>query len=298
MKRATILAAITFPLLAGLAAAQPADADARTWKIYDLRDLIGLLPPAEQPPPYTGAENLMLSTGSPLPDYKPQPAPNPVDTLLGRLCDAFGAPHERLLDGVYGVEATDEAHDLLRRMLLEVRALHAERYVVEIAWYTLTDGERPAVGKSGTPPASATLQSLVVTRRTPTVFSQVVRRRFLAGVNPVVAEGAVAYEPEPGIVLDGIRATVCVGASPDAEGTTTLRLLGDVYLATLGRLPARPDSGMEPSPAIEFPAEAVRTLRADVPIAFAQWTTLAVVPGFVDGATIVVFGRVSPLAGD
>lgn len=280
MQRAMMLAVSTCALIAGPAIAQSGEDAPRTWKLYDVRDLIGLLPAAAD---VNG--NAPSDAGA-------------VDAVLTRLCDAFGAPHERLLDGVYGVEANPATHDLLMRLLSDVRALHAERFAVDIAWFYMSDGERPAIGQAVGLPANAWQHSVVVTRRTPTELEQLERHNYIKGMNVVVAESVVGYEPEIDTVVDGLRAVLTLGTSADSETSTTLRLIGEARRAKLDRKPARLESGMIDSPAVELPAQAVRTLRADVRVPFGEWTVVSAAPGFMEGMTIVIAARVAPVSVD
>lgn len=295
MKTTVMVCALGFAMLTGPAAGQDAESDERVWKLYDVRDLIGLLPPVAVAPPPSAPS----APGDPFAVMRAFPSPPSdaaaVEELVARLCGSFAAPHERLVDGVYGIETDEATHATLLRMLTEVRDLHAERYVVELTVFSHSEGERPVIGKAITPPASAAVHAAVVTRRTPTPIQQIVRHRFISDMSPVVANGVVAYDPETELAIDGLQVTITVGAAPDAEAHTAIRLVGEIAEISLGRLPERRDSGMDSSPAIELPTETMRTLRSDVRVPHSAWTTLAVAPGFREGLTIVVAARVEPI---
>lgn len=276
--------------------AVPAASAESSWKVYDLRDLIGLIPPprpTEAPRP--GAPGGTSVFGKPLEPPAPKKATHTVDRLMDRLCNALAVNCTPLLAGVYGVEADDAEHTQVLQMLKEIRTLHAERYGVEIVHFMVKADEAPAVGDPVTPAGPLHRSRFVVTRRTPTPLATVTVQPFVSDLQPVVAENAVAYDPLTERAADGLEVSILVGAGKDEENATSIQVIGDLRRVSMGKM-SGPLVGGDPSGLqIELPAVSVRSIQSHIRVEYGKLTTLSVLDGFDAGQCFVLAASVQNL---
>ena len=190
-------------LLLGLAAtfvAAPNTYAQVSWKLYDMRDLIGLIPPT-----------------TPLVAQPFVERGKSVDELMDRVCTALGIVHAPLLPGVYGVEAEDAQHTQVKGLLEKIRALYAERYEVEIVWFTAPAEEIQSIGDQITPVEPLHRHRLVVTRRTPTPLTLITRHSYVSDLTAVVATSAMAHDPETRSIDGGLQLSILVGAGQEED---------------------------------------------------------------------------------
>ncbi len=275
-----------------------------SWKLYDLRDLIGLIPPTmsvkEEPShiaqmrPYTTTEQTA-----------PKPDKEILDKLMDKLCTVLAVDGTRLFAGVYGIQAEDIQHALLLRTLEEIRALYAERYEVEIAWFTAAADQAPAVGDVATPVNPMHLHRLVATRRTPTPLEVITQYAYVSDLQAVVATGAVAHDPEIETAEGGLRASILIGAGQEKEGATTIQIVGELRRVVMGKM-SGPLTGTSTGSAgssetssmqLELPIVSVRSVRSDIHIEYGKPTVLGVLDGFDDGQCFVLAASVRRLDG-
>lgn len=266
-------------LTVALAAGSSASAQ-ETWKLYDLRDLIAVLPsttPPDDDEPY-------LAAGA-----------QSADELMERVCNALGVHHAPFLGGVYGVEAGDAEHTQVRQLLERIRSLYAEPYAVELVWFTAPTGETPSIGDEVAPAEPHHRHRLVVARRTPTPLAVVTRYSYVSDLTAVVATSAATHDPRTASTDAGLRLSVLVGAGPEEAGTTSIQLVGELRRVTMGRKSAPIGTFEMGSMAIELPTVSTRSIRTDLRVEHGKMTVLNVLDGFREGECIVLAGSLRKL---
>jgi hypothetical protein len=277
-----------------------------TLKLYDVRDLMGLIPPVEAPEEFPSpATRRTMYDLTEKPQLKPEEEKkDSVDGLMGKLCGAMGAGCNKLFPGVYGVEAEEAQHAELLRLLEEVRSLYGERYEVEIVWFANDCGQTPSVGDVVTPVEPARRHRFVAARHTPTPMSAVSRTHYVADLSPVVATGAAAYDPQTRSAEDGLQLSVLVGGGMEESDTTAIRVVGELqhmsgsksFGPIGGRVSADPKAVEIPGIELELPTVSVRSIRSDLRITYDSLTTLCVLDGLEAGKCFVVAASVRKLA--
>lgn len=297
-----ILAAVSMLAIGPAASAQS------LWKLYDVRDLSGLVSPSGHTAQSTANRGRRLALYEPIDSSSRRtaaPAPTDgdgIDALMSRLCDTLGMSRKRLFDGVYGVEGDADQHARVLGMLEEIRAMFDERYAVEIAWFTTPSEGAPAIGDAVVfPDAGGHRHRIVVTRRTPTPLIRVTETTFVSDIQAIVATEAVAFDPEVTAVADGLRLSILVGAGKQTKSATGIRIAGSLNHVTLDRQSTR-ISGQGAAPAvgvstmgIDLPVVAVRSIRSDLFIDYGRLTVLGVVDGFDVGQAIIIAASVRRL---
>lgn len=259
-------------------ASGPAASGQVSWKLYDLRDLIGLIPP-----PTTATSESFVDRGQ------------SVHELMGRVCSALGVSHAPLLAGVYGVEADDIQHADVQGLLEQIRSLYAETYEVQLVWFTAEAHKTPAIGDQIAPVEPLHRHRLVVTRRTPSPVTLVTRHSYVYDLSAVVATSAVAYDPDTDSIDGGLQLSLLVGAGQEQGNRTSIRLLGELRRVTMGKMSSPMMTPEVTTPAIELPIVALRSILTNLNIEHGKMTVLTVLDGFEEGECIVIAGSVRKL---
>jgi hypothetical protein len=267
------MSALTVALAAG-----PSASAQETWKLYDLRDLIAVLPPTTPP------EEPCLAAGA-----------RSADELMERVCNALGVRHAPFLGGVYGVEAGDAEHTQVRQLLEQIRSLYSERYAVELVWFTAPAGETPSIGDQVAPAELHHRHRLVVARRTPTPLVVVTRHSYVSDLTAVVATSAATHDPRTAITDAGLQLSVLVGAGPEEADSTSIQLVGELRRVTMGRKSGPVGTLETGSMAIELPTVSTRSIRTDLRLTRGKVTVLNVLDGFKEDECIVLAGSVKKL---
>lgn len=291
----------TMPLLALLTtlAATPvahAQADSTPWKLYDMRDLMTVIPPPKVN--MQASQRAMLE--SLLQPVTPESASSGeasgrVDQLMDRLCGALGLEYTQFLVGVYGIEAQEAEHTQIVELLEEVRALYATRYEVEVFWYAVPAAQVPSAGEEAKPTDPVHRHRLVVSRRTPTPLTQVSLHTYVAGLQPVVAQSSAAYDVETRTAADGLQATILVGIGEEDLNVTSLQITGDLRRVRMDRTSAaivHEGSTLQ----VDLPVVTIRSVLCSRRIGIGANTVLTVVDGFEDGECLVIAARVQRVA--
>ncbi|MFQ5494484.1 MAG: hypothetical protein ACE5EX_03805 [Phycisphaerae bacterium] len=303
-------------------AARPAFGQDPSWKLYDVRDLIGLLPPLEHASSAATASprtpgGLLLSgetlpaagTGGPGSHRTPASfvgGAASVDELMDRICGTLFLDPKPMLPGVYGIEAEEAEHERVQQMLGKIRALYSERYAVDLVWYTVPIADGPSIGDEITPVEPMHRHRFMVARRAPTALFLGQQHAYLADLTAVVATGAVGYDPETKRVDNGLRLSLLVGAGPDTKDTTWIQLIGELRRVTMGKFagsvriaePAAPqphETTRATVMPIELPTVGVRSIHASLRVELGKLTVLNVLDGFGGGDSIVVAVSVTKL---
>ncbi len=274
-----------------------------SWKLYDLRDLFGQLPPPArvETPALSGYAR---SSEPPALRERSKPTPDSVDKLMGRLLGNLSLDATKLFPGVYGIEGEEAEHDTLSIMLEQVRSLYRERYEVELLWYSVPTKQSPGIGDPVTPAAPVHRHRLIVPRRTPTEVAQVSLHTYVSGIAPVVATGAMGYASETRREESGLRVSILAGAGHETESAIPIQIDGVLRQVTMGKMsgPAKGKTSGEVatdetrSMAIELPTVSVRSIRSLLHVESGKPTALAVVDGFTSGECIVVAASVRRLS--
>ncbi len=271
----SVMSVLTVALAAGSSASAQ-----ETWKLYDLRDLIAVLPsttPPDEDEPY-------LAAGA-----------QSADELMERVCSELGIHYAPFLSGVYGLEAEEAEHARVRQLLEQIRSLYAEPYAVELVWFTASAGEAPSIGDVITPAEPHHRHRFVVARRTPTPLVSVTRYSYVSDLTAVVATSAATHDPRTSSTDAGLRLSVLVGAGPEEANATSIQLVGELRRVTMGRKSA-PVGTFETGPmAIELPTVSTRSIRTDLRVEHGKMTVLNVLDGFGEGECIVLAGSVKKL---
>ncbi len=296
-----IVAAVSMLATGSAASAQT------SWKLYDVRDLSGLVSPSR----HSSSTATAKRTRQTLALYEPmsteaQPKADTisdgVDALMTRLCDTLGLSRKRLFDGVYGIQGAADEHAQILGMLEDVRALFDERYAVDIGWFATPTNVIPAIGDTVAFPESGGYRHrIVVTRRTPTPLVRVTESAHVSDIQAIVATQAVAYDPDVSTVSDGLRLSILVGAGKQSSSATWIRITGSLNHVTLDRKSTRMSSQGTapaidvPTMGIELPSVSIRSIRSDLLVDYGRLTVLGVVDGFEAGQSIVMAASVRTL---
>ncbi len=272
-------------------------------KLYDLRDLIGLIAPpprageSADPSRHALSEAAVLSALAPTAEKSRPSGPpeGPVEQLMDRLHGALplGFSQIRLLPGVYAIETEEEGHAQLEKMLEQIRSLYAERYQVEIVWFRVPTERTPSIGGEVTTEEPVHRHDAVVVRRTPTPLVAVTRHTFISGMQPVVAQGAVGYEPLTAVREEGLKLSVLVGAGREDKQSTMMDITGDIRQVAMGKTsgPLTRDN-LE----VELPKVSVHSIQSHLRVPLGKRTVLTVVDGFAEGESIVLAASVRKVA--
>jgi hypothetical protein len=180
-------------------------------------------------------------------------------------------------------------------MLESIRELYRETYAVELILSRSPSEHAPAIGAEVKLEKPEYRQHFVVTRRTPTPIAMHSINTFLSGVEPVVAQGAVAYQSVDSAVSDGLDVTVLVGVNGDNQHGTTLQLSGEL------RKVSWPENLSEATPVdttplkLRFPIVSVRSVQSRLDVKYEKPTVLSVLAGFEAGESIVITALVRKL---
>jgi len=273
-----------------------------TWKLYDLRDLIAVLPPT--PPPEQPATTSQLQPFQTRSQDAPLRPPGPptlsagirsADELMERVCGALGVLHTPFLGGVYGIQAGEAEHAQVKQLLEQIRSLYAERYFVELVWFTAPGGDAPSTGDEVSPSDRHHQHRLVVARRTPTPLLVVTQHSYGSDLDAVVATSAATHDPRTASIDAGLRLSVLVGAGPEEADTTSIQLVGDLRAVTMGKTSGSFGTPDTDAMAIELPTVSTRSIRSDLRIPHGKLTVLNVLDGFGEGECIVLAGSVRKL---
>lgn len=284
-------------VLAVVLVAPAAAAAEESWKLYDLRDLLGLIPPPApgRVPAAPPGQAMPMFTQPPAAAFVQESADG-VERLMQQLCDAMSVDCTRLLSGVYGVRADEAQHGQLLALLEDVRRLYAERYEVELVWFTTSPDQTPAVGEAVTVTGTFRRHCLVAPRRTPTPLTVVSQHAYLSGLNAVVAEQSQLQEPITDDAEEGLRLSIIVGAGQEGEHSTLMRVSGELRQVTMGKMSGSFVAGVPSDVQIELPSVAVRSIETSVELEYSKLTALCVLDGFADGECVVIAGAVRKLA--
>jgi len=287
----------TMPLLALLATlaattAAHAQTDSTPWKLYDMRDVMAVIPP----PKVDGETSQRAMLESLLQPVTPnselsREAPGQVDRLMDTLCDALGVQCTQFLVGVYGIEAEEAEHAQIVQLLEEVRALYTTRYEVEVFWYQVPSDQAPSAGKEAKPTDKSHQHRLVVSRRTPTPLTQVSLHSYVAKLQPVVATSSSAYYVESRTAADGLLATILVGIGEENLNVTSLQITGELRRVRMDRTSA-PIVHEGSTLQVDLPVVTVRSVQCCRRVGLGALTVLSVVDGFEEGECLVIAVRV------
>ena len=264
-----------------------------SWKLYDLRDLIDLLP-APSPPPRAAQTTPRASfLGTPT-TRAPAPQRDPVDELIRRICGDITVDHRLLFQGIYGVLAEEEAHMTLVSRLESVRELYTQRYDVEILWFPTPVTQSPTIGAEVNASEPLHRDRLVVTGRAPARLIRVSQLAYVSGIDPIVGTGAMGYASETDVAESGLNLSILVGAGRETGTGTSIRIRGELREVTMGKM-SGPVATMEArSMEIELPTISIRSIQSNIGIEYGKLTALAVVDGFRSGECIVVAASIVP----
>ena len=290
----SMLCLIVVVLLAGTVSARAES----SWKLYDLRDLVALIPPVPTGQP-ASPKAMLESLLQPVTPVSPSIFEDKggVDKVIEDLCDALG-PHvyARLAAGVYVVEAGETEHALIVQMLEGIRGMYAEQYEVEIIWFSVESDQALSVGSEANPTDPPHRHRLVAPRRTPTPLTRVSLHKYVAGLQPVVAQSAAAYDVQTRSIVAGLQATILVGAGKEDAETTSIRISGDLREVAMGKTSA-PITHEGAELQVELPVVSVRSIQSNMRVEFGKLTVLSVVDGFEDGECFVIAVSVRKLDG-
>jgi hypothetical protein len=278
-----------------LTPAARAQTDSTPWKLYDVRDLMSVIPPPKVNME-TSQRVMLESLLQPVtPDTgSTGEAPGQVEQLMDKLCDALGLQCKQFLVGVYGIEAREEEHAQILELIEQVRALYVKLYEVEIFWYPVPADQAPSPGQEAKPTDSSHRHRLVVPSRTPTPLTQVSLHTYVAGLQPVVATSSAAYDVQTRTAADGLQATVLVGVGEEDPHTTSLQITGDLRRVRMDRKSA-PIMNEGATLQVDLPVVTIRSVQCSQRIGLGANTVLTVVDGFGEGQCIVIAARVEAL---
>ena len=174
--------------------------------------------------------------------------------------------------------------------------MYDEQYAVELTVFNRPSSDAPRLGDAAEWSDPLARQQIVAKRRTPTRVQAVREHRYVAELDPTVAESSVGYLAVTGTVPEGLAVTVLVGAGPEDASRTSLKIVGELTDVEMGRR-VGPDGGTMGTGgwAVDLPIVDRRTIDSSMPIQFARSTVVSVVPGFEDGAIIAVVARVEKI---
>jgi|GEM_PF-3403759 len=264
-----------------------------SWRVYDVRDLIAVLPASDGPVKPTPPTGTIFSSDEPAPP--PQlPQPDSLQKTVKELADRLAMDFMPMFPGVFGIEAEEAEHAQLREMLSQLRQLYQERYAVDISMYEVESASASNIGDEVPAGWGGSRQSLVVTRRSPTEVNVLTRHAFVVEVQPVVASGAVGYSPDVKHVEEGLRIRVVVGADKENAEGTTVAIAGRVRRIALERR-SDPVDASETGLRVDLPTERERSVQSQLRIPFGSARVLTVVPGFDGEHAIAIAAAVRKL---
>jgi hypothetical protein len=233
----------------------PAAAQDRFSRMYDLRDLAAALPPDAGSSGQSGAaltlgvqpggapgefhavpvlSDIPLIShffatpagGDPLPETDrlaaaPAPQTDPAlesatDRLVAKLCGVLMMSMEELVENVYFIDGEANAHEKLADAFAQVESLYENRVEIEVTCYVIEGGEAPALGASPPQGVQPAMSSKVVAARRSTALVRVTRSvTYVSRWTPIVGEGAVGLEPGTSSVTDGLVLAVRVSGGGD-----------------------------------------------------------------------------------
>jgi hypothetical protein len=297
----------------GMLAASPAWGE-ESWKLYDVRDLISLLPPVPAQegdlPQFLGGRPLDLfgrfhparhsasdgdgagsAAGIGQQESKKPRFENQIDALIDRVCGMLQIECALLFTGVYGIRAEQAEHAHVQHLLESIRNLYKERYAVELVLYRVPANEAPVIGDAANWVASRLRHQFVAPRRTPTSVQLITQQDFLRALEPVVATGAIGYASRIDRLNDGLRLSVLIGAGENHEDKISIQVSGDLRWINWEQ---RRDEFQTPSGpiSIELPTERIRSINASLGIPLDKPTVLSVIAGFHDEECYVLAGSV------
>jgi hypothetical protein len=308
-----MLSSVTVCVWVGVAVAdtQP------VWKLYDLRDLVVLIPPLSS----DRAVSSMFSSDALLnitatqaervhglsvfsggiagePATEPSGAAADSDALnkvVNTLCQTLEIDCARMFTGVYGVTAEEAQHAVLLQSLEQVRALYAERYDVEIVRFVVPVDQAPAIGDKVVPTPVAHVDRFVALRRTPAPLTRVSMSRFVSELIPVVATGSVGYSMETQYAVDGLRAVVLVGAGPQDQAKTSFHMVGHLREVVLDKTSTPISDNQNIHLQVDLPEIKVRSIYSNVEMEYGQLAVVSVVDAFAEGQSFVIAARITKL---
>ena len=267
-----------------------------SWKLYDLRDLMAVIPPLRTGE-LASTRAMLESLLQPVTPKSPSifEVKGSVDNVMEDLCDALDlSQYARLVAGVYVVEAEETEHALIVQMLEGIRGMYAEQYEVEIIWFSVASDQAPSAGSEASPVDPPHRHRLVAPRRTPTPLTRVSLHTYVAGLQPVVAQSAAAYDVQTRSIADGLQATILVGAGKEDAGSTSIQISGDLRSVTMGKTSA-PITYAGSELRVDLPIVSVRSIQTNRDIEFGRLTVLTVVDDFEDGQCVVIAASVRKL---
>jgi hypothetical protein len=168
---------------------------------------------------------------------------NPLFELVERLAFASDAVLEgQIVEGVFLIEADeDEQRERFEQLLEQVRELYTENYQVELLVYE-TEDTPPEIGEAVEPEGEIifrTTQTLSGSAHTD--FAAMRTQAYVASWTPVVANGAVAYEPQLDHIESGVAFRLQIGESFTDEEQVSVRLWGTIIEADIMEFPGPGD---------------------------------------------------------
>lgn len=276
-----------------IAAAGPAPAQEAVLQIYDLRDLVAEMPPdlpAEPPRP-------LLFQVLETPPAPPPPIRGGADRLMEAVCSALSAECDRIAAGIYAVSASPDVQHQVAEVLERTRSLYTDRYEVSIQVTRAPAGATPEIGKSTAAAEVLSTHRIVAVRRQPAALIAQTDVALLANVIPSVAQNAFALSGQMETASAGLALSVTVGAGPETDGGTNLRVTGQWTHVKLDRRSGPFDSRDQQPLTIDLPTVQHRSVQSYVRVAAGEATVIAAVPDFEDaGQTLVLVATVRKLA--
>lgn len=257
-----ISAVAVAPLLATAQNAKPADPppdDAMITEIYDIRDMASLIPAQGESPD------------------------DALNQFVSRLADHLGLQVGEIFPGLFHIDATREQHRHLMESFEHVRKLYSESYEVTVFMYDVSAGDSPSVGAPAKLESVTMLQREVIPRRTRSQISAITNRTYVASLEPIVAENAIAYTPKTQTVAEGLGLGVLIGAGAEDEKTTALRMTGELTMVSLKR-----STGPDGDWRVDLPDVQVRSIQTSLRVELGKPTVAAVVAGKDSGQATVV----------
>ncbi|MFO0840664.1 MAG: hypothetical protein U1D55_19310 [Phycisphaerae bacterium] len=271
------------------------ESDERELRVYDVRDLQRSLSVAN---PRTQPSTLDM----PRPDAGD--STDAAGAILDELCSAIGIGSSKLYDSIYAIEASSSEHQKLTQLLSKVRALHRDRFEVDLVIYPTSADAPPAIGDAAEVKDPRFRRKLVVARDQDTPVISVRQIAYVAGLSPVVAESAVGYDPRGMTAEEGLRAVIAVSGGDEPKSAILLHVRGELASVSLrrgtgpGDVAERSDEkGCAPRSdwQLDLPEIARRDLRGDLRLTPGKLTVIEVLDGFEAGHSIVVAAALRPL---
>ena len=294
------------PAAAFVAQKESADRDApdvqeSVWRLYDLRDLIGILPAQALPEPAPWWKRLPRNvkatfglTGEPSTQWlrhtRVEPLESTYFSVVDRLEVEFGIDRSfEVLPGVYMLLGTPQAHERFSQWLEAVRKLVQPRCRVRLSIYRVDTAEVPRVGSP--PPAASPMyvSERVVPLRSVTQWQQHEEHAFMCRVETGVAESAAGYEPEVRTVEEGVELTLIIGAGPPQKERVAVHVAGTLQVLDDSRQSAPIDGR---NLRIDLPSVHLTTVESQTSVPWGQPTVIAVATPVRDGPAMLIAVRV------